>query len=1140
MKSASGEWRFRDRLSSAMRAAFSWLMPQNIESYDLDALRRARAAVALILVLSGLALAYAMVFSWLGSSVSSVTLMLAAVVGLGDLFLLRRTGSLLIVGNVLALTLFGTLTILASRQGEHRAIALSWYVAIPIIALSVAGRRSAFVWMCATILSLCAICGLHLGGFPFVDDLTHDENELLYLLSSISLIVLMLSLIYLYEVLKAQIGQRLQESEEKYRAVVQQAADCLLLHDLDGNILDVNARTCETYGYTRDELLRMNVSDLDPDYVEREEGGAFWRRMRPGEPLIIEVRHVTKDGALLSAEVCVSLIELRGQMFVLGLSRDITARKRAEEKLREATAYNAKIIQSMVDMLIVVSPDGKINTVNQATCEALGYSESELIGRPASVLFQEVAGTRPFVLSDGELPVESAVLSRLINEGSVSNIARSLVTKSGAEIPVLISGSVMRGDAGRIRGIVCLALDVTERQLAERKLRESEARHRAIAETARDAIVTADATGVVRFWNAAAERVFGFTVDEIVGRNLMETVVPPQYHAAKREGLIKFARTGTGAAVGQTIELTALRKDGTEFPVELSLSGYEGTDGPVAVAMIRDVTGRKEDEARLRQSEQRLQTILNTVQAGIVIVDAETHEIVEANPAALRMIEVPKEEVVGRTCHKFICPAEVGCCPVTDLGQSIENKEHVLLTAKGAKLPVLKTVTPLMLDGHEFLIDSFVDISDRKRGEEQLRIAKELAEEANRAKSEFLANMSHEIRTPLTAILGFSELLSSEIVGCDMCEEHVTCGTRVHCREHVGTVTANSQHLLNIINDILDLSKVEAGRLEVERIHTSPCEILAQVASLARVRGEAKGLSFDLEFDGPIPEMIHTDPTRLRQVLMNLVGNAVKFTEVGGVRLVTRFVEVEGSPPVLQFEVVDTGIGMTPQQAGKLFQPFTQADTSTTRRFGGTGLGLAISKRLVELLGGEIFIAETKPGEGTRMVLTVATGSLADVKMLSDPASAVVTRFIENGTDANPTVNEGLNCRVLLAEDGPDNQRLIAHVLRKAGADVTVVENGQLAVEAVLGANEGGESFDVIVMDMQMPVMDGYAATRTLREQGYDGPVIALTAHAMAEDRQRCLDAGCSEYASKPINRRELVETIRGQLRECRAFVAES
>ena len=399
---------------------------------------------------------------------------------------------------------------------------------------------------------------------------------------------------------------------------------------------------------------------------------------------------------------------------------------------------------------------------------------------------------------------------------------------------------------------------------------------------------------------------------------------------------------------------------------------------------------------------------------------------------------------------------------------------------------------------------------------ERVKLFADEAAAANRSKSEFLANMSHEIRTPMTAILGFADVLLEQGDLEQAPPERI---------EAAKTIRRNGEYLLRIINDILDLSKVEAGKMSVRRVPCEPCKIIAEVVSLVRVKAEDKRLVFGIEYIGAAPETIRTDPTRLRQILINLIGNAIKFTEAGGVRLITRLVD-GAHEPVMQFDVVDTGLGMTREQVARLFRPFTQADASTTRQFGGTGLGLTISKRFAEMLGGDVTVVDSQRGIGTRFRATVTTGLLDGVRMIEDPmsATAVAADATEACECAAPTSLQGSH--VLLAEDGLDNQRLIGHVLTKAGTEVTIVENGELAVDAALAAHNEGRPFDVILMDMQMPVMDGYRAVGLLRQGGYTGVIIALTAHAMGGDREKCIQAGCDAYASKPINLKGMIEMI--------------
>jgi len=392
------------------------------------------------------------------------------------------------------------------------------------------------------------------------------------------------------------------------------------------------------------------------------------------------------------------------------------------------------------------------------------------------------------------------------------------------------------------------------------------------------------------------------------------------------------------------------------------------------------------------------------------------------------------------------------------------------------------------------------------------------AEESSHSKSEFLANMSHEIRTPMTAILGYTELLF----------EDRDLSSAPHQRLNaINTIRNNANHLLTIINDILDMSKIEAGKMSVESVETYPTRIVEEVVSLMNQRAEGKGIAVQVEYDSDLPVRIMSDPTRLRQILMNLVGNAIKFTEIGSVTIRISMLSGEN---LLRFEIVDTGIGMTPEQRDAIacFDAFTQADGSTTRKFGGSGLGLRISNTLATMLGTGIEV-ESKQGVGSTFSFCINPGDLTNVEVLSSAEIVAIAEYAnaepsQADSKDNSTLLKGI--RILLAEDGPDNQRLISFVLKKVGADVEVADNGLIATEKIYRASEQNIPFDVVLMDMQMPELDGYDATRQLRRENYTGPIIALTAHAMAADRQKCLDAGCDDFATKPIDRKKLISLL--------------
>jgi PAS domain S-box-containing protein len=508
--------------------------------------------------------------------------------------------------------------------------------------------------------------------------------------------------------------------------------------------------------------------------------------------------------------------------------------------------------------------------------------------------------------------------------------------------------------------------------------------------------------------------------------------------------------------------------------------------------------GRKSDQ-EFELSELRYRRLFEAAHDGILILDASSAKVVDVNPYMSELLGYPREHFLGKELweigvFKDVEFAKAAMETLQRDGQ-IRYEDHPLQHNDGRHIPV-EFVSNVYQEGSREVIQCNIrNITERKRVAAELATAKKGAEAASNSKSEFLANMSHEIRTPMTAILGFAEMLLHK--SPEECAE-------IGC---VQIIRRNASHLLELINEILDLSKVEAGQMTVARTTCDLPSLLSEIISLMRPRALEKGLGFGITFQGPIPRLIQSDLLRLRQILVNLLGNALKFTESG--RIDMRIMEgaQEGPNMMLRVDVIDSGMGMTPELVERLFRPFAQGDESVTRKFGGTGLGLTISKQLAKLLGGDVTVC-SQPRIGSTFTLTIDGGPSAGVERLDGLSEATLSKKIDQWVQSEIY----LRGRILLVEDGADNQRLLRMQLSGAGGSVVSALNGQIAVDLATS-----QPFDLILMDMQMPVMDGYTATIELRRRGISIPIIALTAYAMAEDRQKCLAAGCNDYLSKPV-----------------------
>ncbi|MGE0312859.1 MAG: ATP-binding protein [Lautropia sp.] len=514
----------------------------------------------------------------------------------------------------------------------------------------------------------------------------------------------------------------------------------------------------------------------------------------------------------------------------------------------------------------------------------------------------------------------------------------------------------------------------------------------------------------------------------------------------------------------------------------------------------------------------RVRAALDTMTEGLLIIDPR-EQILLANQAFGHIVGTEPDHLVGQRAAALrwlgedgapVAPAAAPWAGVLAGGVTVRGARLQRPRADGGHQAFIVNSSPILAgDKVNGALVSFEDITPLQDKERELRAARNEAVEANRAKSDFLANMSHEIRTPMNAILGFADLLRR---GGHRGPDEL--------RRHLETIHSSGRHLLGLIDDILDLSKVESGRIEYERRAVAPGRIVAEVVDVLAVRAAEKGIGLVLVADGLVPASVTTDGGRLRQIVTNVVGNAIKFTDIGEVRVSVRLARRDDATHRLHVTVDDSGIGIPPEAVERIFEPFSQADASTTRRFGGTGLGLTISRRFARDLGGDIVVSST-PGRGSRFDIVVDAGPLDGVALL--PADEA---FARTGAAASVSRWAFSRGRVLVVDDGDENRELLRLVLGDAGLRVDEARDGAQAIAAVAMGAVDSDAFDVVLMDMQMPVMDGFAATRALRRRGDTVPVIALTAHAMKGFERTIAEAGCSGYLTKPVDIDRLLETL--------------
>ncbi len=919
--------------------------------------------------------------------------------------------------------------------------------------------------------------------------------------------------------------EAIRESEGRLRAIVETAADGIITLDDGGHITSFNPAAVRLFGYAPDEVMGWNLNRL----LLIPDGDG---RSTPVESLVGVGREVVgrrKDGSRFPMDLAVSQTVVGDRRIFTGIARDITARRAADAEVR----LLGQAMGNAVEGICRLDANSRYVSVNAAYAALIGRSPAEMVGQSGET-----------TVHPDDLGAFRAAFEAMVQTGKGEAEVRGLHA-SGTLFHQHLTMVAIRGQTGAFEGNFCFVKDVTDRKRADEALRRSQELVSSVVDGSQDGVLVIEAVRDAaetitdfdfRMVNPAAERMLRKPAREMLGRGLLGDF-PQSCESGVFEKYVEVVRTG------QPVEIELYNQ---RLAVWFRIVAVRLGDG--CAITFADISDRKRADEDLRRSQELLASVLNGSQDGVIAMHAvreppDDGPIVDfefqlVNPAVERLTHRRAADLIGqRLLTIFPGNASVGIFDqyVRVVTSGLPQDAEYRYDQDGMDSWFQITAVPLG-DGCAV---TFSDITDRKRAEadairhtadieaardamerqayelavkgEQLDVALKAAEQASIAKSNFLANMSHEIRTPMAAILGYADLMLDPT------------RPRGAWRNDLQSIRRNGQHLLQVINDVLDLSKIEAGGMAVEHIRTDLVRLATDAVSMTRPNAIEHGLQLDLDFATAIPRTGLSDPLRVRQILINLIGNAIKFTAHGTITLRMACDDPDAGNAIMRFEVQDTGVGMTEAEQAKLFQPFVQADVSTTRRFGGTGLGLTISRQFARMLGGDITVRST-PDVGSTFTLTLPIGPVDRRDLVRDLTEAG-TSSPESAFDAD-TADSLAGVSVLLAEDGIDNREILTAYVRGAGASVETQEDGACAVTAALAAAQAGRPFDVILMDMQMPELDGYGATSELRRHGYGGPVIALTAHAMADDRAKCLAAGCDDYLTKPVDRKALVAAV--------------
>ncbi|MEP0428165.1 PAS domain S-box protein [Rhodopirellula bahusiensis] len=896
---------------------------------------------------------------------------------------------------------------------------------------------------------------------------------------------------------------QLRESEELFQSLVRASAQIVWITGADG-IVEADSPSWREYtGQSLEEWIGSGwLAVIHPD--DRELTQSVWSdAVEKGHPLVMEYRLRNRHGEYRWFQVRTAP-QRRPDGSVnrwVGMNIDVHDQKQSRLELVDREAHLRRVINNQLGLVGVIDRNGMLLEVDDRSLEYARVHRKDVIGKP----FHEA----PWWSYDPDVAQQMRDAMQRAFQGEPVRYDVSLFAHGDDGVMIDFMIAPVFDDNGNIEYLIPSGVDIRDRKKAELEQQEVAVRLEAIFNTAVDGIITLDRRGTINSVNVAATKIFGYEVDELVGNNI-KMLMPEPEHSEHDGYLQTYEQTGQRHIIGHQRQVIGQRKDESTFDLDLSVSETSLSGDHKYVGIVRDVSDRVRSEQAKKNASRRMQMALRA--GGMAAWEWTpkkcfwTKEMYElfglsddqkasselgfslTHPDDLEALKRHWQDAIEGNCDyeiEFRIVRPDGKMRwITGMGEVVRGKTGKVTRMYGVNW----------------------DSTQEHVQAETLRESERRATEASASKSAFLANMSHEIRTPMTAILGYAELLQDLI--------HDSEG-----QHHLQTIRRNGDYLLDIINDILDLSKIEAGKLDVENEAFDPAHLIEDVRSIMEVRATEAGLELTVNYGQKIPSQIRSDSKRLKQVLINLVGNAIKFTPDGNVRLVVR---MDSNPVRLCVDVIDTGIGIAPEQQEQLFQPFSQGDSSVSRTFGGTGLGLTISRRLAEMLGGTISF-QSDLGKGSTFTLSVFPGDLADVPMVdhSQPQEELADR-----SDESPAEKIELNCHALVVDDRRDIRFLSRHILTKAGATVEECADGQQAVDKIIEDMKVEHCPDVIILDMQMPNLDGYATAKKLRELGYDAPIIALTADAMQGDMNLCLKAGCNDYLSKPIDAAKLLQLV--------------